>query len=204
MPRKRSRANTEQRFQDAVLELVAESGCAHLGVNLVAQRAGSDKVLIYRYFGNLEGLLDRVARSRAWLPTANELLASISGPPYQILSGLSKLIIQHIKSDKATHQLSLWRHAVLNPLTEQYTLDWTRLWQELPEKLSQGLGFEEREKWKKACVLLSLTTQAELNGEAVTPELLSSTAEGLEADISAALQEDEGEVEEDILPTNLL
>ena len=57
----RSRPKTEEKFQNAVLKLIADEGCGSLGINSVAQVAGADKVLIYRYFGDFKGLLQRVA-----------------------------------------------------------------------------------------------------------------------------------------------
>lgn len=202
MARKRSRSKTEQRFQDAVLELVAESGCAQLGVNLVAQRAGSDKVLIYRYFGDLEGLLQRVAESRSWLPSADELCAAVVNAT-DMLTELDRLIRNHIRKDAATHKLALWRHVVQNPLTERYTAEWKTLWRELSNKLSQGLDYEARGKWSNACALLALCIQADLAGEAIDPKSLDALSAQLETP-----QIEEGSksnyVDQDILPTNLL
>jgi AcrR family transcriptional regulator len=203
MPVKRSRAETEQRFQDAVVELVAESGCGNLGINVVAQRAGSDKVLIYRYFGGLEPLLERVAQSRSWLPEASELLASAPGDPFQTLSGLSRALVRHIRSDRATHQVSRWRHAARSPLTEQFNSDWRRFWKEASERLGHGLSFEGRELWRSACSLLALAVQAELNDEGIELRTLERLAENLESNDGAFPEADSG-AEDDSLPTNLL
>ncbi|MFO8026366.1 MAG: TetR/AcrR family transcriptional regulator [Opitutales bacterium] len=204
MPRKRSRPNTEQRFVDAVLELVAENGCEDLGVNHVAQRAGADKVLIYRYFGGLDGLLRRVARSHRWLPTADELWEpSLSGEPKRVLADLARLVARHLRMNAATRQLCLWRHAVRNPLTEQYTAEWNSLWKELPEKLSRGLDYEARRNWTNACSLLALTIQAELAGEGIDPNCLDTFSAQLVAP-AAGTESTEVEADADVLPTNLL
>lgn len=53
----RNRQATEQVLLDAVRELVEESGFENVGVNAVATRAGVSKILIYRYFGSLDGLI---------------------------------------------------------------------------------------------------------------------------------------------------
>lgn len=53
----RNRQATEQVLLDAVRELVEESGFENVGVNAVATRAGVSKMLIYRYFGSLDGLI---------------------------------------------------------------------------------------------------------------------------------------------------
>lgn len=55
---KRNRAQTTQRIIDAFETVLAERGLQHVGVNRVAEEAGVSKVLIYRYFGGLDGLID--------------------------------------------------------------------------------------------------------------------------------------------------
>jgi AcrR family transcriptional regulator len=54
----RDRAQTEKRLIEAVGQLIAENGFDQLGINRVASRAGINKVLIYRYFGGLGGLIE--------------------------------------------------------------------------------------------------------------------------------------------------
>ncbi|HKK19188.1 MAG TPA: TetR/AcrR family transcriptional regulator, partial [Opitutales bacterium] len=131
MPRKRSRSATEHRFQDAVLELIAAAGFKHLGVNSVAERAGSDKVLIYRYFEDFDGLLQRVAESRRWLPTAEELLKGPGHLPEEQLRSFFRRVSGHVTNDVATHQIALWRNAAKNPLTSKYNEEWKELWKQL-------------------------------------------------------------------------
>ena len=65
----RSRDATRERILTAVGTLLAREGFSSLGVNAVAREAGVDKVLIYRYFGGIEALLD------AW---GSEVLAASS------------------------------------------------------------------------------------------------------------------------------
>lgn len=62
-PRLRDRLATRERVLEAVGRLLARDGFASLGVNAVAREAGVDKVLIYRYFGGLEALLEAWGRT---------------------------------------------------------------------------------------------------------------------------------------------
>lgn len=55
---KRNRAKTTQRIVDALEEVLAERGLEGVGVNRIAEKANVSKVLIYRYFGGMEGLLE--------------------------------------------------------------------------------------------------------------------------------------------------
>ncbi len=54
----RNRAQTEQRLIDAVGQIIVEEGIDRVRINRIASRAGVNKILIYRYFGSLDGLRD--------------------------------------------------------------------------------------------------------------------------------------------------
>jgi AcrR family transcriptional regulator len=208
MPQTRSRLKTEEKFLRAVLELVANKGCSALGINAVAQTAGSDKVLIYRYFNNLNGLLERAAESRNWMPTVCETLSSLAlSEDHQgadALDQVARLLIRHIRADQTTHQLVRWRKAQKNPLTDYFSDEWQAFWSELPDALSVGLDYESRENWKQACFLTALIAEGELCGEPVDFKCLNLFAKDIR---TGKLSHDDGARSDpvyDQLPTNLL
>lgn len=53
----KNRKATELNLLKAVNELIEESGFESLGINAVAAKAGVSKMLIYRYFQSLDGLI---------------------------------------------------------------------------------------------------------------------------------------------------
>lgn len=53
----KNRRSTEQALLQAVGELIEEYGFEKLGVNAIAAKAGVSKMLIYRYFESLDGLV---------------------------------------------------------------------------------------------------------------------------------------------------
>ena len=53
---RRDRARTERTILDAVARLILRDGLSGVGINALAREAGIDKVLIYRYFGDLDGV----------------------------------------------------------------------------------------------------------------------------------------------------
>lgn len=77
-PRRRNRAETEQRLRAAVGELIVEGGFGALSASAVARRAGVDKMLIYRYFGDLEGLVRAVAFGPDFFPSFEDLCDGLS------------------------------------------------------------------------------------------------------------------------------
>lgn len=203
MALKRSRRATETRFQNAVLDLVAESGFAHLGINVVAEYAKSDKVLIYRYFGSLDGLLEKVAESRSWLPSVDELCHKLPDDPTRLLEKISQKICRHLRTNRATRQILLWRHVVKNPLTADFTNEWQKLWQEVSGRIGTNLGYEARKSWQNACALLALSVEAELSDNAINPKAWDLLRDQLVAPYNIAATPKEME-DPDILPTNLL
>ncbi|MBK7396041.1 MAG: TetR/AcrR family transcriptional regulator [Myxococcales bacterium] len=78
MKRSRDKDGTQAELLSAVQRVIEQDGVAGLGVNAVAREAGVDKVLIYRYFGGLEGLLTAFAESAAFWPTVAEIVVDRS------------------------------------------------------------------------------------------------------------------------------
>jgi len=69
----RNRPVTERKLIRAVEKLLARGGFGMLGPSAVAREAGVDKMLIYRYFGNLDGLVAAVVQSPGFFPTIEEI-----------------------------------------------------------------------------------------------------------------------------------
>jgi AcrR family transcriptional regulator len=69
----RNRAATEDRLRAAVRDLMVEGGFGALTPSAIGRAACVDKMLIYRYFGGLEGLVTAVLRAPGFFPDAVEL-----------------------------------------------------------------------------------------------------------------------------------
>jgi AcrR family transcriptional regulator len=65
---RRDRFETRAAILRSAAELIAAHGVGALGVNALAKAAGCDKVLIYRYFGGLDGVLDALGAERMLWP----------------------------------------------------------------------------------------------------------------------------------------
>lgn len=73
---KRDRRSTEEAIVRAFEAVLLREGVEGLGVNAVAQEAGVNKVLIYRYFGDLPGLARQWVSDSTFWPTALELIGN--------------------------------------------------------------------------------------------------------------------------------
>ncbi len=74
---RRNRQLTEQRLVDAVGQVLERDGVLALSASAVAARAGVDKALVYKYFGDLNALLKRYAEMADLWWSAEELLAGL-------------------------------------------------------------------------------------------------------------------------------
>jgi AcrR family transcriptional regulator len=73
---KRDRKATEETIVNAFETVLLRDGVVGLGVNAVAQEAGVNKVLIYRYFHDLPGLARHWAANSTFWPDELELIGN--------------------------------------------------------------------------------------------------------------------------------
>lgn len=121
-PDGRDRKATEGRLIQAVLDIIREQGYADLGVNAIAARAGASKVLIYRYFGDLRGLLraaaDRMDPLQA--DAADALMAQVDPgvSAGELIRQTVTRLHTELKDDELTKQLLVWELSRSNEMTE--------------------------------------------------------------------------------------
>jgi len=73
---RRDRKATEELIINAFETVLLRDGVAGLGVNAIAQEAGVNKVLIYRYFKDLPGLARHWANNSSFWPSEMELIGN--------------------------------------------------------------------------------------------------------------------------------
>lgn len=123
-PRKpaRDRARTEHELIEAVGRVLARDGFQSLGVNTVARAAGTDKVLIYRYFGDLAGLMRAYGDSADFWPTVDEVLGpdpeSLRAlPPGPRISRIVTRLLKALSARPQTIEILAWETVQVNALT---------------------------------------------------------------------------------------
>ncbi len=120
----RDKMITSRRLVSAVGSLLAREGFKGVGVNAVAREAGVDKVLIYRYFGGLEGLIKTFGREGDFWPSALELAggdlkAFSSLTLEQRLSAFSRNFVQALRKRPLTLAIMAWEMVEANELTRE-------------------------------------------------------------------------------------
>jgi len=119
----RDREETRAKILEAVGKILAEEGFQGIGINNVSRKAGVDKVLIYRYFGDLPGLLREFASSADYWPSMKVLIENAekaSFPPHaaDLAVALLKGYIRELSGSTSAQELLLGELVSRNELSE--------------------------------------------------------------------------------------
>jgi AcrR family transcriptional regulator len=97
----RDAAATRERILEATGRLILRDGLGAVGVNALAREVGCDKVLIYRYFGDLDGVHQAFAAHSDFWWTLGELTAGIEPGKTGVADALKLIIRRHAKAVRA-------------------------------------------------------------------------------------------------------
>lgn len=127
----RDRASTARAILAAAHELLLAHGPESCGINAVALLSGYDKVLIYRYFGGHDGLLNSLAKEVVFFPAEPELPEAGSSP--KVLEAAYEGVLR----DQRAAQV-LWRWELVlaedNPLRQVFLEQRSRFEQQLLQR----------------------------------------------------------------------
>ena len=121
-PVKKGRLQTEQKILRGLEQLLLEQGFPAIGINSVARQAGCDKVLIYRYFDGLDGLLQAFAEITELWWNVDEIITEsadqIGQQPLQVfLQVLLKRHVEALQARPITLEIMAWEMSAQNNLT---------------------------------------------------------------------------------------
>ena len=135
----RDRDRTTRQLIEAVGRVLARDGFERCGVNAVAREAGLDKVLIYRYFAGMPGLLNAYGESNTFWPTVDEILGenryALTLPLGERLEMILDALLDALRSRPETLAIMAWELVQRNPLTDMLA--------------------EVREKWGRELIAIS-------------------------------------------------
>jgi AcrR family transcriptional regulator len=117
--RARDREATEARLIEALERVLSRDGFRGLGVNSVAREAGVDKVLIYRYFGDLDGLIEAFGqRLDLWVGEGSSTPAR--GNDYAArMQHLLRDYVQALRSNSTLRQILAWELVDSSPIMQK-------------------------------------------------------------------------------------
>ena len=109
---------TRRRILGAVGSLLVRDGFGALGVNAVAREAGVDKVLIYRYFGGIDQLLEAWGSELDFWPSVAEILGDApESDPAAFAAGMLKRHLHALRTRPHTLEVMAWEAVERHPLT---------------------------------------------------------------------------------------
>lgn len=111
--KKRDRERTKHKILKAVGEVIEQHGTEKVGVNLIARTAGVNKVLIYRYFNSVDGLMEQYVTSGEYTSTTgDEYLENlgVTAPEdrAKTMTSLMLTFLSDLRERKATRDLLRW------------------------------------------------------------------------------------------------
>lgn len=121
---KKDATKTKKKILKAVGSILSEKGFDKIGINEIARKANVSKVLIYRYFGGLDELLEIYAMTADHWPSIEEQLAGHLGEELakmefeKIGSILIGGLIQSLENRPITQEIMKWEMLSQNKLTD--------------------------------------------------------------------------------------
>lgn len=138
----RDREATELKLLEAVGAEVRASGFERVGINALAARAGVSKMLVYRYFGSLDGLLAAyVRRHDFWFNLPDELPAEADLPAF--LKELFRRQAARLRDDATLRRLYRWELSSHHRLVADLRAQRERIGVELTRRVCAGAGLDE-------------------------------------------------------------
>lgn len=117
-PRKRrNRSRTTELLLQAAADCIVKHGPPALTISSVSQRAGYDKVLIYRYFQSIDGLREALADAVPLYPSATDTIDAAQKLRGNPLEAIATALQQQLEEMPVAHTLISHRwHANKDPL----------------------------------------------------------------------------------------
>lgn len=106
--------DTERQLLDAISRIIEKEGYSGLGVNKIAKEAGCNKVLIYRYFNGLEGLILEWTKENDFFTNAYSSLiikiqeADKDVDTRQLVKDVFSTMLQFLRKNDMMKQIFIW------------------------------------------------------------------------------------------------
>lgn len=117
----RNKEETKNKLLKAVSRVIQSGGMNSVGVNSVAAEAGVDKVLIYRYFGGIDGLLSDFISQTDFFANIDDKFAqagqiNTSADLLRAIRGLFASQLREMSQNAVLREIMLWELSTDNPV----------------------------------------------------------------------------------------
>ena len=153
----RDREATEQRLLGTIGKMIAEIGFEKIGINAVAAQSSVSKILIYRYFGSVEGLIAAYIRQHDfWINFPLELPNREQLPAF--LKNIFQNQIEQLRNDPTAKRVYRWELSCNNELIAQLREQREKVGMHLVKKVCELTGIPQREIAVMASMLTASIT----------------------------------------------
>ncbi|MDD4591946.1 MAG: TetR/AcrR family transcriptional regulator [Parabacteroides sp.] len=140
----RDREATEKRLLETIGKMISNDGFEKIGINAVATQSGVSKILIYRYFGSVEGLMAAYIRQYDFL-----LNFPIEIPNREQLPSFVRNIfqeqIEQLRNNPTLKRLYRWELSCNNDMIVKLREQREKIGVTLVEKVSELTGYPQKE-----------------------------------------------------------
>ncbi|MFA6767620.1 MAG: TetR/AcrR family transcriptional regulator [Parabacteroides sp.] len=140
----RDREATEKRLLETIGKMISNDGFEKIGINAVATQSGVSKILIYRYFGSVEGLMAAYIRQYDFL-----LNFPIEFPNREQLPSFVRNIfqeqIEQLRNNPTLKRLYRWELSCNNDMIVKLREQREKIGVTLVEKVSELTGYPQKE-----------------------------------------------------------
>jgi len=156
----RNKEQSRQKLIDAVGTIILRDGFNAIGINSVAKEADLDKVLIYRYFDGLDGLLREFAKRKDFYINISDLiLDEIENARAEDLKELIiKILVSQLRGlreNQALQELMVWEILERNELTIAIAKDREEKGYEVSKRLKEKMNLTGNESDAAIALLVS-------------------------------------------------
>ena len=114
----KNREKTEEKILEAVRSIIESEGFEKLGINTIALKANVSKILIYRYFGGLEGLIVKFVMQKDYWANADTIMINSHCVKDSIIKMFRNQIDQ-MRNDVILRRLYRWELSCYNTNIDQ-------------------------------------------------------------------------------------
>lgn len=119
--KQRNKELTKRKLINAVGEIIRTQGYTGLGVNKIAKKAEVSKKLIYRYFGNVDNLIEEyIVEKDYWTTYAKQIQKIVidnrESPLKEIVTHILESQFNYFFTEAEMQKIVLWELSEANPL----------------------------------------------------------------------------------------
>jgi len=156
----RNKEQSKQKLIDAVGQIILRDGFKGIGINAIAKEAKLDKVLIYRYFDGIDGLLKEFAKQKDfYINISNFIQDEIeNAKTNEVKDLIIKVLINQLRElykNKELQEFMLWEMIERNELTIAIAKEREEKGYELSKKLKEKMDLKNSDSDAIIALLVS-------------------------------------------------